>query len=130
MTGERVMSGGGVVATAGDQRCADRRRMLKSGRITFNDRHCSLPCAVRDLTATGARLAVDGSISAPDHFELNIELDGTWVECEVAWRRANLLGVRFVSAISSEGAKRKQVVKAIGPTERPTLRKRPLAGGS
>lgn len=113
----------------GNQRVAERRRILKSGQICFNGRHCSIPCVVRDLTETGAKLTVDGSVSAPDTFELLIELDGTWVDCEVAWRRGSNIGVRFVSAIRAGGAKRKQVVKALGgEIQKPTLRRKPLPG--
>lgn len=114
--------------SVGDERKGTRRRTLKAGQITFNGRHCSLPCAVRDITEGGAKLTVDGTIAAPDTFELHIELDGSWVDCEVVWRRGNSIGVRFVSEIRTEGAKRKQVVKpSDGVTVRPSLRRKPVA---
>ncbi|MEZ5842633.1 MAG: PilZ domain-containing protein [Hyphomicrobiaceae bacterium] len=129
-----VSRGSGMAAVAlkaeasGDERKGARRRTLKAGQITFNGRHCSLPCAVRDVTEGGAKLTVEGTMAAPDTFELHVELDGTWVDCEVAWRRGNTIGVRFVSPVRTEGAKRKQVVKsADGLAARPTLRRKPVA---
>ena len=100
-----------------------RRRVLKSGLICFNARHSTLPCTVRDLSETGARLLVSGSLNAPDTFELFVELDGIWVDCEVAWRRADQIGVRFTSPIKQAEAHRKQVVTAVVAPGKPTLRR-------
>ena len=102
-----------------------RRRMLKSGVIAYNNRFCTLPCMVRDVSATGARLRVDTSVSAPDTFELIIESDGLEASAEVVWRRANELGVRFIGAPRQVAAKRSQVVSATQPAQAPSLRRKP-----
>ena len=107
-------------------RSAPRRRMLKGGVICFNERHSTLACAVRDVSEKGARLRISGSIDAPDTFELFIELDGVWVDCEVVWRGAGEIGVRFTSAMVRQAPSRKQVVqqqKAV--VAKPTLRRTP-----
>lgn len=104
-----------------------RRRVLKSGMICFNGRHSTLPCTVRDFSESGARLLVSGSINAPDTFELFIELDGIWADCAVAWRRADQLGVRFTGPIRHAEPVRKQVVTAVAPNARPSLRRVPKA---
>lgn len=60
-------------------------------------------CTVRDTSSTGARLEIAnsrGGISrdrAPDRFTLVMPADRTMVECTVAWRRGNLIGVRYTS---------------------------------
>ena len=59
-----------------ERRGSPRRRVLKGSIILFNDRHSTLPCTVRDLSATGARVRVESSVTAPDAFILLIELDG------------------------------------------------------
>ncbi|MEQ8824839.1 MAG: PilZ domain-containing protein [Filomicrobium sp.] len=105
-------------------RASARRRVLKSGVISFCARHASTPCTVRDLSETGARLKVTGSVAAPDTFELHVELDGIWVDCEVVWRRNSELGVAFVSPIKRVTPKRKQVVSIKQPESRPTLRRK------
>jgi len=107
-----------------EARSAPRRRILKAGFIAYNDRHSTLPCAVRDLSSTGARLRVNCSVAAPDTFELIIELDGLEVDCQVVWRKATDIGVRFLSAPRIVAAKRVQVVNAIVP-QTASLRRKP-----
>jgi hypothetical protein len=100
-----------------------RRRVLKAGQICFNNRHSTLPCTVRDVSSTGARLAVTGSISAPDTFELHVELDSYWVGCRIVWRRASLLGVEFTTPICNVAATRTQVLSSMTANPRkPSLR--------
>ena len=103
---------------------AVRRRVLKSGLICFNTRHSTLPCAVRDLSERGAKLTVSGSIGVPDTFELYVELDGLWAECEVVWRRADVIGVAFTSPVTIEPPKRKQILSCSTQEQhKPTLRR-------
>jgi hypothetical protein len=71
-----------------ERRGSPRRRVLKGGIIAFNDRHPTLPCTVRGLSASGARLRVEGSVVAPEKFGLIIELDGFEADCEVVSRKA------------------------------------------
>ena len=111
------------------ERAAARRRVLKAGMIAYNERHVSMPCGVRDMSQSGARLFVTGSISAPDTFVLIIDLDGVEVPCEVVWRRGMELGVRFVTPPQSVAKKRGQVVDQwTASNVRPSLRRKPLPG--
>lgn len=107
-------------------RTADRRRVLKSGVIAYNGRHVTMTCGVRDFSASGARLLVQGSMTAPDTFELMIELDGLEAPCEVVWRRGQEVGVRFTAPPQPAAKKREQVVSQWADTrQKPTLRRKP-----
>jgi hypothetical protein len=114
--------------TAGEARVAPRRRMLKSGTIAYNDRHVTIACILRDMSATGARLRVEGSITAPDTFELLIPLDGLEANCQVVWRSGHELGIQFLSAPRMVTPKRHQVVDAFTPAKAPSLRRKPRSG--
>ena len=83
---------------------------------------------VRDMSATGARLRVEGSVTAPDTFELLIPLDGLEANCQVVWRSGADLGVRFLAAPRMVAAKRQQVICALTPAKAPTLRRKPRPG--
>lgn len=114
--------------TGTEARTAPRRRVLKSGKIAYADRHVTIDCMVRDMSATGARLKVEGSVSAPDTFELLIPLDGLEANCQVVWRAGAELGIRFLAAPRIVAAKRTQTVCALTPAKAPTLRRKPRPG--
>jgi hypothetical protein len=111
-----------------DNRREPRRRVLKGGIVAFNDRRSTLPCTVRDVSDTGARLRVTGSVSAPDTFELIIELDGLEAPCEVVRRNGNEIAVRFLSLPRFASPKRAQVVNPLVPPQAPSLRRKPRPG--
>ena len=116
---------GNAVVKEGDGRLSPRRRVLKAGIAASNDRHLTTPCTVRDLSATGARLRIEGSRTVPDTFELIIELDGLEANCQVVWRKGGEVGVKFVGAPRTVAAKRAQVVNAVVPAKHSLLRRPP-----
>lgn len=108
-----------------DPRSSPRRKQLKAGIIAFNGRHSTLPCRVREISGTGARLEVENA-QVPDTFELLIELDGLEADCAVVWRRGSVVGVMFTSPPKVRPPRRVQIVKPTLPAERPSLRKKPI----
>jgi hypothetical protein len=116
-----------VKETPNDGRVVLRRRVLKAGIAASNDRHLTVACTVRDVSATGARLRAESSVSIPDTFELIIEVDGLEADCQVVWRRANEVGVKFLAAPRIVAAKRTQVVNPLAPAKAPTLRRTPAS---
>lgn len=115
---------------ATDRRKAGRRRVLKGALAAYSSRHCSIPCTVRDISATGARIRSEGTLNIPDTFELIVEIDGTEADCEVVWRKGNEIGVRFVGAPRRVTAKRSQAVAMSAPDRAISLRRRPKSTGS
>ncbi len=113
---------------ADEARIAPRRRMLKSGKVAYSERHVTIDCLVRDMSATGARLRIEGSVTAPDTFELLIPLEGLEANCQVVWRSGADLGVKFLAAPRIVAAKRQQVICALTPAKAPTLRRKPRPG--
>jgi hypothetical protein len=72
-----------------------RRKTLKSAKIVFNKKQSVIDCFVRDLSDTGARLAVGDLIAVPRSFTLILQ-DGTKHECERVRAMGRDLGVRFL----------------------------------
>ena len=114
-----------VTETPGEARVAPRRRVLKAGIAASNERRLTVACMVRDVSTTGARLRVDGSVAIPDTFELIIEVDGLEADCQVVWRKGSEVGARFLAAPRMVAAKRVQVINALAPAKAPTLRRSP-----
>jgi hypothetical protein len=106
-----------------DRRTTQRRKQLKAGLITFHSRNATVPCSVRELSETGARVEVDPAL-VPDTFVLLIELDGLEADCEVVWRRVAVIGVRFCGKPRHRAPRRLQVVTTLRPPSRPSLRRK------
>lgn len=110
-----------------ERRGGTRKRMLKGGVIAISARHVTMPCVLRDMSETGARLQVSNGTSVPDTFELLVELDGLAVHAEVVWRRQSEVGVRFLGAPMHEPPKRSQSISLSAGLVKPSLRRGPRA---
>jgi len=110
----------------GEHRRSIRKRVLKGGVITYAARQTSIPCVVRDISEGGAHLMTDLAPHLPQSFHLIIEIDGIEVDCELAWRKAKDVGVRFVALPRAIARRRLQVLGEAGtPVEeaKPSLRR-------
>jgi hypothetical protein len=76
-----------------EHRTAQRRRLLKSGKISFGGG--AIDCTVRNLSETGAALEVSSPVGIPGLFTLVIEPDHIHVPCRVVWRKETRIGVHF-----------------------------------
>jgi len=107
------MSNAATNAGRADKRRLARHRILKGGLITVAGHHTAIPCTVRDLTESGARLRLQDAASLlPEPFELMIEIDGLEAECQVVWRRGGELGVSF-SKTRRGTPRRAQIVRPL-----------------
>ena len=78
-----------------EKRRASRSRVLKGATVVFNGGNCSMTCQVLDLTKSGARLKPEDILLCPNEFRLKLH-HGSVHDCEVRWRKGNILGVRFL----------------------------------
>jgi len=76
---------------------ASRRRVLLSGKLIYGDADLTADCAIRDLSATGARVRISGPVALPARVFLIEVRTGQAFECEVAWRRLPEIGLKFLS---------------------------------
>jgi hypothetical protein len=112
----------------GEARFALRKRVLKGAVAASNDRRLTIPCTLKDISDTGARLKVSTSVTVPDTFELIIDIDGLEADCQVIWRSNSEIGVKFIGAPRKSAARRVQVICPIVPAKAPTLRRKPILG--
>jgi hypothetical protein len=76
-----------------EHRTAPRRRLLKTGKISFGGG--AIDCTVRNLSETGAALEVNSPVGIPEQFTLVIEPDQIRVPCRVVWRKETRIGIHF-----------------------------------
>ena len=78
-----------------EKRRALRHRTFKGASIVFGVAP-AVGCVIRNMSDTGALLAVESSVGIPDQFTLLIKPELIKRACRVAWRKANRMGVQFV----------------------------------
>lgn len=69
------------------------------GRIVFNNQSSTLDCVIRNLSQSGAKLELSGSVTVPDRFELMIPRKGEIRRARIVWRRGELMGIAFEDAL-------------------------------
>jgi hypothetical protein len=78
-----------------EHRRAARQRTYKGGRIT-PERGPGMDCIIRNLSETGACLEIESELVRETHFRLVIKPELLVRNCEIAWRKPQKIGVRFV----------------------------------
>jgi PilZ domain len=84
------------------QRVDSRRTFAEplNARIISIDGTRSFQCKVSDISKTGAKLATFEAAKVPDTFFLALSSNGsTHRSCEIVWRTAKAVGVRFVAVV-------------------------------
>ena len=79
----------------GNKRRGPRHRTLRSGKIIYNNQSCILDCLIRDISSTGCRIRVANPGMVPNHFVLQVIGTNQKHDCDICWRTAQELGVRF-----------------------------------
>ncbi|MGI9462568.1 MAG: PilZ domain-containing protein, partial [Aestuariivirgaceae bacterium] len=95
--GDSVPVQHGAIDTDPDnQREAERSKTLRTGKIIYNNKMSVTDCKVLDLSNSGCRVALESLTGIPDHFMLHIVHGNAKHECEVTWRKSNMMGLKFI----------------------------------
>ena len=78
-----------------ESRRASRLRTYKGGRIN-PERGPGMDCIIRNLSDTGACLEIESERVPDSKFRLVIKPELLVRNCEVAWRKPQKIGVRFL----------------------------------
>ncbi|PLX41061.1 MAG: pilus assembly protein PilZ, partial [Hyphomicrobiales bacterium] len=62
----------------------------------YNNRMSVNDCQVRDMSETGCKIKMDSLIGVPNYFTLHILNGDVKHECEVVWRKADMMGVKYL----------------------------------
>ncbi|MBR1363923.1 helix-turn-helix domain-containing protein [Bradyrhizobium ottawaense] len=86
-----------------DHRAAVRHHTLRTGMVEFDNGTgsiVSVPCTIRDVSGTGARVALNSSAWVPEQFSL-VFSSGLRKGCRLAWRKERLIGGAFADGYAS-----------------------------
>ena len=86
-------------------RYAPRKALRSAAVLRFAGKRGQVSCLVLDISATGAKLRLqlldtqpfDASMTVPQEFMLVLPNDHIEIDCKLAWRTENDIGVVFVS---------------------------------
>jgi hypothetical protein len=95
-----------VKATAGEGRFAPRRNSQIPAQIYFDGTVTSVPCLIKDMSTTGAKLELKNgwdnpfrsSASDMDRIRLVVRMDRVMYDCKIIRRGDTELGVKFIAA--------------------------------
>jgi len=82
-----------------ERRQEARPRALKSGRVLFGNFNMSYDCQIRNLSAHGARVRLEGNGSVPNDFYLYVVGDGVIAHVQAIWHTPTEMGVRFLEPL-------------------------------
>lgn len=83
-----------------EARRSERVKSFLRAQIIFNQRMSTIDCVVKNISATGAKLALTESIAVPSEFDLYIPQKGRTFRSRIAWRDSTALGVEFLNSNS------------------------------
>jgi hypothetical protein len=78
-----------------EHRSSRRQRVLKSGKIIYNNGSIVIDCTIRNISETGAQLQIPTSVGIPDRFDFSETMGGTRRPVMVLWRKGDRIGIRF-----------------------------------
>ncbi len=96
--------------TPEEQRRSPRKRTLLEARVVFNNRFSIIECTVRDMSATGAKIAFPRATPIPEEIELEIPKTGQSRRARVMWSDGKHHGLMFLDEVGSEVPAAIQVV--------------------
>jgi PilZ domain-containing protein len=84
-----------------NRRQSRRLSSLLEGRITIDGKDVSIPCTIRDLSATGARIWLQDVNDLPCEFDLTISVLGQTIPVRPVWFKGRTIGVLFAKVLNS-----------------------------
>ncbi|MGP0058394.1 MAG: PilZ domain-containing protein [Beijerinckiaceae bacterium] len=81
-----------------EMRQAERIRSFLRAQIIFNNRMSTIDCTIKNISATGARVALSDTLAVPTEFEIDIPQKGRSYRARLVWRDKEAIGVEFIDA--------------------------------
>ena len=78
-----------------EKRASDRIRSFLRAQIIFNNRMTTIDCIIKNISATGARIALNDTLAVPTEFDIYIPQRGCSHHARLIWRDKDSIGVDF-----------------------------------
>ncbi|WP_114009772.1 PilZ domain-containing protein [Cohaesibacter intestini] len=80
-----------------ERRTEDRQRVLKGGKVFYNNFAISLDCVIRNESSHGMQITLDPTCALPNEFSLLNRKEGTLADAKVIWKNGDKMGIEFCS---------------------------------
>jgi hypothetical protein len=100
-----------------NRRTTERLPSFLGGTIIYNRNRFSLPCIVKNLSPTGAKLTAKELPILPDRFELHVPQKKTTYAVHVTWREGDVVGVAIDGKVGDPALARKSRHEADEPSD-------------
>ena len=77
---------------------APRIRTMLGAQLIYANGRMSAAATIRNLSDTGAKIALDAAVPLPQEFELSIPQKGQRIRARLVWRNGMEIGVAFLGA--------------------------------
>jgi hypothetical protein len=81
-----------------EARRSERVRAFLGAKIIYNNRTSIVDCVIRNISTSGAKLALACSLPIPGEFELQIPQKRCSYRARLVWRDTESAGVEFIAA--------------------------------
>jgi hypothetical protein len=81
-----------------EQRQAERIRSFLRAQIVFNNRMSTIDCIIKNISQTGAKVALNESLTVPTEFEIDIPQKGRSHRARLVWRDKDAIGIQFTDS--------------------------------
>jgi hypothetical protein len=90
-----------------NRRKAERLPSFLGGTIIYNRGRFSLPCIVKNLSPTGAKLTAKNLPTLPERFDLHVPQKKATYAVRMTWREGDVVGVAIEGTSGDEAQARK-----------------------
>ncbi len=85
-----------------EKRASDRIRSFLRAQIIFNNRMTTIDCIIKNISATGARVALNDTLAVPTEFEIYIPQRGCSHHARLVWRDRDSIGIDFTGCAAAD----------------------------
>ena len=85
-----------------EQRAAERIRSFLRAQIIFNNRLTTIECIIKNYSASGAKIAINDTLTVPNEFDLYIPAKQRGHHARLVWWDKDSIGVNFIEAAAEK----------------------------
>lgn len=97
-----------------EKRVDNRVRSFLRAQIIFNNRMTTIDCIIKNISPSGARVALTDTVTVPSEFDIFIPQRNALHHARLTWRDKDLIGVDFLdTSLQPQAASAQQLIPEV-----------------